>query len=63
MKTVLVNIPDKESEFFNQLIKKFGFASRTISDEEKEDGIWFFYDACPAGCDWKWRFSKNMEPR
>ena len=29
------------------------------SDEEMEDGLWFFYDACPAGCDWKWRFSKK----
>jgi hypothetical protein len=29
------------------------------SDEEMEDGLWFFYDACPAGCDWKRRFSKK----
>lgn len=37
MKTVLVNIPDKESEFFIQLVKKFGFTSRTISAEDKEE--------------------------
>jgi hypothetical protein len=29
------------------------------SDEEMENGLWFFYEACPAGCDWKWRFSKT----
>lgn len=37
MKTVLVNVPDMESEFFNQLVKKFGFASCIISKEDMED--------------------------
>ena len=36
MKTIIVNVPDKESELFSALIKKFGFKSHVISDEEKE---------------------------
>ena len=37
MKTILVNIPDKECEFFDQLIKRFGFTSFIISDEDKKE--------------------------
>jgi len=37
MKTVIVNIPEKEESFFLSLLKKFHFKSRVVSDEELED--------------------------
>ncbi|MEP7167763.1 MAG: hypothetical protein ABI855_00170 [Bacteroidota bacterium] len=37
MKTVIVNIPDKDENLFAALLKRFGFKSRVISDEEKEE--------------------------
>ena len=37
MKTIIVNVPDKDESLFSALIKKFGFKSLTLSEEEKED--------------------------
>ena len=37
MKTIIVNIPEKEETFFLSLLKKFHFKSRVLSDEELED--------------------------
>lgn len=39
MKTIIVNVPDKETELFTNLINRFGFKSRIISDEEKEEAV------------------------
>ncbi len=39
MKTVIVNVPEKEELFFKTLLKKFHFKSRTLTAEEKED-VW-----------------------
>ncbi|HTA28795.1 MAG TPA: hypothetical protein VK809_13470 [Bacteroidia bacterium] len=37
MSTILVNVPEKEKDFFNSLLKKFKFKSHTISKEELEE--------------------------
>ena len=37
MKTVIVNIPEKEESFFLSVLQKFRFKSRVLSAEEKED--------------------------
>ena len=37
MKTIIVNIPEKEESFFLSLLKKFHFKSKVVSDEELED--------------------------
>lgn len=37
MKTIIVNIPEKEESFFLSLLKKFHFKSRVLTDEELED--------------------------
>lgn len=37
MKTIIVNVPDKETELFTNLINRFGFKSHVISDDEKEE--------------------------
>jgi len=37
MKTVIVNIPEKEENFFLSLLKKFHFKSRVLTDEDLED--------------------------
>ncbi len=37
MKTIIINVPDKDENLFNALIKKFGFKSRLINEEEKEE--------------------------
>ncbi len=37
MKTIIVNVPDKDQSLFSALLKKFGFKSRVISEEEKEE--------------------------
>jgi hypothetical protein len=37
MKTVIVNVPDKDETLFGALVKKPGFKARTLSEEEKED--------------------------
>jgi hypothetical protein len=37
MSTILVNVPEKEKDFFNDLLRKFKFKSRVISEEELEE--------------------------
>jgi hypothetical protein len=37
MSTILVNVPKKEEDFFNNLLKKFKFKSHAISAEELEE--------------------------
>lgn len=37
MATVIVNIPEKEKSFFLELLKKFHFKSKELSEEELED--------------------------
>lgn len=37
MTTMIVNVPDREKGFFNSLLKKFGFKSRVVSENEKEE--------------------------
>lgn len=37
MKTLVINVPDKDEEFFTTLLKRFGFRSHIISEHEKED--------------------------
>ncbi len=37
MSTIIVNVPDKEKDFFNDLLKKFKFKSHSISEEELEE--------------------------
>ncbi len=37
MKTVIVNIPEKEELFFLSMLKKFRFRSRVVTEEELED--------------------------
>lgn len=40
MKTIIVNIPEKEESFFLSLLKKFHFKSRVLSDEEMTIDKW-----------------------
>ena len=37
MKTLIVNIPEKEETFFLSLLKKFQYKSRALSQDDKED--------------------------
>ena len=37
MKTVIVNVPEKDEDLFSALLKKLGFKSRVVSEEEKEE--------------------------
>jgi len=37
MKTIIVHVPDKDETLFEALVKKMGFKSRTIGEEEKEE--------------------------
>lgn len=37
MKTIIVNIPEKEESFFLSVLKKFHFKSRVLTNEELED--------------------------
>ena len=37
MKTIIVNIPEKEESFFLSVMKKFSFKSRVVTEEELED--------------------------
>jgi hypothetical protein len=39
MKTIIVNVPDKETALFKALINRLGFKSKMISDQEKEEAI------------------------
>lgn len=39
MKTIIVNVPDKDENLFEALVKKLGFKSRTIEDEKEETAI------------------------
>ena len=37
MKTILVNVPDKDSTLISALLKKLGLTSRFISEREREE--------------------------
>lgn len=37
MRTIIVNVPERDESFFSTLLKKFGFKSRIVSEEEKEE--------------------------
>ena len=37
MKTIIVNIPEKEESFFLSLLKKFHFKSHVLSDKSEEE--------------------------
>ena len=37
MKTLIVNVPDKDESLFSSLLKKMKFKSRTLTEEEKEE--------------------------
>jgi|688.fasta_scaffold2741463_1 hypothetical protein len=37
MKTIIINIPNKDESLFTALVKKMGFESRIISDDEKAE--------------------------
>lgn len=37
MKTIIVNVPDKDQNLFSALISKLGFKSRMVTDDEKEE--------------------------
>ena len=37
MKTIIVNVPDRDENLFNSLVKKLGFKSRIVPEEEKEE--------------------------
>ena len=37
MKTMIINIPDKEENFFITLMKKIKFKNRILTDEEAEE--------------------------
>lgn len=37
MSTVIVNVPEKQEDFFNKLMKKFKFKSHAISEKELEE--------------------------
>ncbi len=39
MTTMLVNVPEKEKSFFLEMLKKFHFKSKILSEADKED-IW-----------------------
>ena len=37
MKTVIVNVPDRDEELFLSLVKKFHFKTKVLSKEDLED--------------------------
>ena len=37
MKTVIVSVPEKDENLFAALLKKLGFKSRVVAEEEKEE--------------------------
>lgn len=37
MKTIIVNVPDKDETLFEAILKKMGYKSRTIRNEENEE--------------------------
>lgn len=37
MKTIIVNVPDKDETLFSSLVKKLGFKSRTVKEKEQEE--------------------------
>jgi hypothetical protein len=37
MKTIIVNVPDKDESMFEALVKKMGFKWHTLSESEKEE--------------------------
>lgn len=37
MKTVIVNVPEREESFFLSVLRKFRFKSRVLTEEEKEE--------------------------
>ena len=37
MKTIIVNVPDRDETLFSALVAKLGFKSRLVSKDEKED--------------------------
>ena len=37
MKTIIINVPDKDESLFTALTRKLGFKSRLVSEEETED--------------------------
>lgn len=37
MKTIIVNVPDKDENLFSALVAKLGFKTRTISKNEIEE--------------------------
>ena len=37
MKTIIVNVPEKDETFFMTLLKKFRFQTRVLTDEDLED--------------------------
>ncbi|HLG34291.1 MAG TPA: hypothetical protein VI757_05370 [Bacteroidia bacterium] len=37
MKTIIVNVPEKDENFFMTLLKKFRFTTRVLTDEDLED--------------------------
>ena len=37
MKTIIVNIPEKDESLFAALLKKFGYKSRAIGSDVEED--------------------------
>ncbi len=37
MKTIIVNVPDKDENFFMTLLNKFHFKTRVLTDEDMED--------------------------
>lgn len=37
MKTLVIKVPDKDEELFLALLKRLGFRSHLLSEDEKED--------------------------
>ncbi len=37
MKTIIVNIPEKDENLFTALLNKFGYKSRLVSADSRED--------------------------
>ena len=37
MKTIIVNVPDKDETLFSALVEKLGFKSHVVSEDEKEE--------------------------
>lgn len=37
MKTIIVNVPDKDESLFEALVKKMGFKSHIIEGDEREE--------------------------